>query len=85
MEKQSDRPLDSRQTEYVYSRIHFDPRFRECILGEVPELIFYKYAASRAEAYKLVYEIRAMAAELNAVSDDLEDFIEEYETPKWED
>ena len=79
------KPPDISHTEYIYARVHFDPQFQECLLGELPELIFYKYANSRSEARQLVRKIDAMAAELYAVADNLDEYLVMYETPKWED
>lgn len=79
------KPPDLSHMEYVYARVHFYPQFQECILGELSEIIFYKYANSRSEARQLVRKIEAMAAELYAVADDLDEYLVTYETPKWED
>ena len=81
------------QVEFVYSRVNFDKRLLKNLLDkdgilltiDRPELTFYKYAASRGEARALPGNMRALAAELLSVADELDFFLDTYETDKWED
>jgi len=95
MEQEVVRP-DTRTTEYVYARVRLSPGVLKSMLDingnpirrnddGSGDIVFYRYAPSREDAFELVGHVRGLSAELKYMADDIEAFIKEHESEKWLD